>query len=272
MDNRPIGIFDSGVGGLTAVRRLLRDAPDESIVFFGDNLRAPYGDRTAEDIRFLSRRNARFLRSRDVKALIVACNTSTANAMAELTADNADIPTVGTIAPTAAEAVRVSAGGRIGVIATAATIRSGLYEATIRALRPDAQVTALACPKLVPLIETGHTEPGDPALMEALAEYMAPLRAARIDTLVLGCTHYPLIEKAILSVLGRPAAMVDSGGACVSSVLAALRGRDGLAAPGGARRETYFCSGRRRDFVTVARDFLGRDIDGATREVDVTAY
>lgn len=268
MDNRPIGIFDSGVGGLTAVRRLIQDAPRESFVYFGDNLRAPYGDRTAEDILFLSRRNARFLRSQDVKALIVACNTSTANAMAELAADNADIPTVGTVAPAAAEAVRVSSG-RIGVLATAATVRSGLYERTIRALRPEAAIVSRSCPRLVPLIEAGHTAPDDPALTAALEADLAPLKAAEVDTVVLGCTHYPLIRAAILSVMDRPAALVDSGGACVGAVLSALAARDGLADPAGRRKERYYCSGRREDFVAVARDFLGFSIDETTRQVDV---
>ena len=272
MDNRPIGIFDSGVGGLTAARRLTLDAPNESIAYFGDNLRAPYGDRTAEDIRFLSRRNARFLRSRDVKALIVACNTSTANAMELLAADNADIPIVGTVEPTAAEAARVSSGGRIGVIATSATIRSGLYEATIRRYRPEAVVVSRSCPKLVPLIETGHTSPDDPELLDALAEDIAPLREAEVDTVVLGCTHYPLISEAVLAVLGYPAALVDSGGACIGAVLAALRERDGLAEPAAARAERYYCSGRRSDFVTVAKGFLGRSIDAVTEEIDVSLY
>ncbi len=269
MDNRPIGIFDSGVGGLTAVRRLILDAPNESFVYFGDNLRAPYGDRTPEDIRFLSRRNARFLRSRGVKALIIACNTSTANAMAELSGDNADIPAVGTVAPTAAEAVRVTASGRIAVIATTATIRSGLYERTIRALAPDAAVTSVSCPKLVPLIESGHIDRGDPALTAALREYLAPVAAAGADTVVLACTHYPLISDAVLDVLGRPAALVDSGAACVGEVLARLAERDGLAAPGAARSERFCCSGSADGFTAVARAFLGRDIAALTERVDV---
>ena len=272
MDNRPIGIFDSGVGGLTAARRLMRDAPHESIAYFGDNLRAPYGDRSAEEIRFLSRRNARFLRACGVKALIVACNTSTANAMAQLAADNADIPIVGTVEPTAAEAVRVSKTGRIGVLATTATIRSGLYEKTIRELCPDALVESRSCPRLVPLIEMGYTSADDPALRAALAEDLAPLKAAEVDTIVLGCTHYPLIEEAVLAELGYPAATVDSGAACVSTILAALREKDALADPAADRRERYYCSGRRSDFVTVARGFLGRSIDAYTEEKDVTNY
>ena len=272
MDNRPIGIFDSGVGGLSAAAELTRLAPNESFVYFGDNLRAPYGDRTREDIRFLSRRNARFLRARGVKALIVACNTSTANAMEELLADNADIPTVGTVAPTAAEAVRTSRSGRIGVIATAAVVRSGLYERTIRELCPTAEVLSRGCPRLVPLIETGHTSPEDPALIAALEEYLAPIRDAGADTLVLGCTHYPLISDAVRAVLRRDAALVDSGGACVGTVLAALRARDALADPSAERTERYCCSGRRRDFVAVAKSFLGASIEDRTEQVDVEGY
>ena len=272
MDNRPIGIFDSGVGGLTAVRQLIQDAPNESVVYFGDNLRAPYGDRTAEEIRFLSRRNARFLRTQGVKALIVACNTSTANAMRELSADNADIPIVGTVGPTAAEAVKASAAGRIGVLATTATIRSGLYEKTLRSLMPEAVVVSRSCPKLVPLIESGHTRTGDPALTEALAEYLEPLKAAEVDTIVLGCTHYPLISGAVLDVLGREAALVDSGAACAGAILAALRERDGLAEPDARRSERYHCSGSRDVFAAVARDFLGWPVDAFTVETDVTGY
>lgn len=269
MDNRPIGIFDSGVGGLTAVRRLIQEAPNESIVYFGDNLRAPYGDRTVEEIRTLSVANARFLRARDVKALIIACNTSTASAMDVLASENADIPTAGTVRPTAEEAVRLSTGGRIGVIATTATIRSGLYEKTIRALRPDAEVLSLACPKLVPLVESGHREVGDSELMAALREYMEPFRAAEVDTMVLGCTHYPLIEDAILTALGRETVMVDSGGACASAVLRELREKGALADGSAPRRERYYCSGSRERFASVARGFLGRDILALTHVAEL---
>ncbi len=270
MDDRPIGIFDSGTGGLTSVRRLRAEAPGESLVYFGDSLRAPYGGRTAEEIKSLSRRNARFLRSQNVKAIIVSCNTSTANAMAELAADNADIPIVGTVAPTAESAVRASKSGRIGVLATEATVRSGLYEATIRALRPAAQVLSRSCPKLVPLVETGHTSKDDPALRTALEEDLLSLREAGVDTVILGCTHYPLIEEAIMDVLGYPAVMVDSGAACVGSILAALAARDALADPAHTPTERYYCSGRREDFLAVARGFLGRSIDAFTEKIDVS--
>ena len=269
MDNRPIGIFDSGVGGLSAAAELTRLAPNESFVYFGDTLRAPYGDRTPEEIKQFSRRNARFLRSRGVKALIVACNTSTANAMAELCADNADIPVVGTIAPTSEAAARASAQGRIGVLATGAVVKSGLYGNTIRRLLPGASVTEAACPKLVPLIEAGHTAPDDPALLAALEEYLAPMKAAQVDTLVLGCTHYPLVRGAVLAVMGRELPLIDSGGACVGAVLAALSEKDALAAPLQTRSEAYYCSARMADFTAVAQGFLGRSIERKTEKTDV---
>lgn len=272
MDNRPIGIFDSGVGGLTAALELTRLAPNESFVYFGDTLRAPYGDRTPEEIKIFSRRNARFLRSRDVKAVIVACNTSTANALAELTADNLDIPLVGTIAPTSEAAVRATAHGRIGVLATGAVVKSALYGKTIRSLLPTAAVTELACPKLVPLIEAGHTSPEDPALLEALTEYLDPMRQAEVDTLVLGCTHYPLVREAVLSVMGRDLPLVDSGGACVGAILEALSERNALAAPLQTRTEAYYCSAHRETFLAVAQGFLGRSIGHAAEELAIEDY
>jgi glutamate racemase len=272
MDNRPIGIFDSGVGGLTAVRQLIREAPGESFVYFGDTLRAPYGDRTPEDIRFLSRRNARFLRVRGVKALIVACNTSTANAMAELEADNADIPIVGTVGAAAARAAAVTKTGRIGVIATNTVIQSGIYERSIRALLPEARPVLRGCPRLVPLIEAGHTAPEDPELAAALREYLAPMKEAEVDTLVLGCTHYPLISGAVRAVLGDDVSLVDSGGACVGSILAALADRNALADPAAVRTERYYCSGNKIGFTAVAEGFLGKPIDDMTETAQIEGY
>lgn len=272
MDNRPIGIFDSGVGGLSALRRLMERAPRESFVYFGDTIRAPYGDRTAEEIKFLSRRNARFIRSLGVKALLIACNTSSANAMEELAADNGDIPVSGTVEPTADAATGISAGGTVGVLATEATVRSGVYERAILARLPSARVVSRSCPKLVPLIEAGRISPGDAGLMEALEEYLAPIRTAGADTLVLGCTHYPLISKAILSVMGRDIPMIDSGGAAADAVLARLAAQDALAGEDAVRRGQFYCSGRRGEFTAVARTFLGLSIDGVTREIDVEGY
>ena len=271
MDNRPIGLFDSGVGGLSAVRVLRLEAPNESFAYFGDTARVPYGDRTPEDIRLLSRQDARFLRSRGVKAIVIACNTITANAMTELTADNGDIPVIGVIEPAAAEAVRVTRSGRIGVIATNATVNSGVYERAIHALLPDAIVTAQGCPKLVPLIETGHTAPTDETLMPVLQEYLAPLMAAGVDTVVLGCTHYPLIAAPVASIMGNGVALVDSGAACIGAVLSALEETDSLSGPEKGS-EAFYCSARLEDFTAVAKAFLGSDIRPLTAEIDIEEY
>ena len=272
MDNRPIGLFDSGVGGLSAVRVLRLAAPEESICYFGDTARVPYGDRTPEDIKVLSLQDARFLRSRDVKALVIACNTITANALEELTDANPGIPVIGVIGPAAAEAARSSRSGRIGVIATNATVNSGVYTAAIQALRPDAEITAQGCPKLVPLIESGHTASTDELLMPVLREYLTPLQAAGVDTVILGCTHYPLIAGAAASILGKDVTLVDSGAACVGAVMEALESRDALAVSKNRKTETFFCSARIGDFTAVAEAFLGTDIRPLTQEIDIEAY
>ena len=272
MDNRPIGIFDSGVGGLSAAAELIRQAPNESFVYLGDTLRAPYGGRTPEEIQCFSRRNARFLRSHGIKAMIVACNTSTANAFSELCADNADIPVVGTVEAASRMAAEISSGGRIGVLATESVVNSRLYQKTILSLRADAVVTENACPRLVPLIEAGHTDADDPSLLEALTEYLTPMKQASVDTLVLGCTHYPLARDAVLAVMGRTLPIVDSGGACVGAILASLCRQNMLAQPLHARAETYYCSARRDAFIRVAQGFLGHSIERATTEVDLDGF
>lgn len=272
MDNRPIGLFDSGVGGLSAVRVLRLAAPGESFCYFGDTARVPYGDRTPEDIRTLSRQDARFLRSKNVKAIVIACNTITANALPELTADSPDIPVIGVIEPAAREAAQVSKTGRIGILATNATIQSGVYTASIRALRPEAEVTAQGCPKLVPLIESGHTAPTDGLLMPVLRGYLAPLMAAGVDTVILGCTHYPLIAKAAAAILGENVCLVDSGAACIGAVMAALEARDAFAGPQHTKTEAFFCSDRMEDFTTVAEAFLQTDIRPLTEEINIGEY
>lgn len=271
MDNRPIGLFDSGVGGLSAVRALRLEAPEESFVYFGDTARVPYGDRLPADINALALQDARFLRSKDVKAIAIACNTVNANAIDALTAHHPDIPVIGVIEPAAAEAVGVTRNGKIGIIATTATVNSGAYETAIHALRPDAVVVAQGCPKLVPLIELGHTSPTDQALMPVLREYLAPLTAAGVDTVILGCTHYRLIASAVTALLGADVTLVDSGASCVGAVLAALKENDALS--GEAKgREAFYCSARMDDFTSVAEAFLDSDIRPLTRQIDITQY
>ncbi len=269
MDTRPIGIFDSGLGGLTAVRALVRTAPGESFVYLGDTKNAPYGDRSRDQIQALSRQNVRFLQGRGVKALLVACNTSTANAMDVMRAQAGTLPVAGVIEPAAAAAVAVTGTGRIGVLATAATVASGAYERAVRDLAPNARVTAVACPRLVPLVESGRTDPADPELTEAVEAYCAPLLAAGVDTAVLGCTHYPLILPAIRRALGPEVALIDSGAASVGALLGELEKRDALAGGEKEGRRQFVCTGGMERFAFLGSAFLGWDIRPATEQVSL---
>ena len=260
MDTRPIGIFDSGLGGLTAVRALVQAAPWESFVYLGDTANAPYGDRTREQLVELSRQNVRFLRGQGVKALLVACNTSTANAMDVMRAENPDLPLVGVIEPAAAAAVSVTETGRIGLLATAATVASGAYDRAVGRLAPGASVTAVACPRLVPLVEAGRTDPADPELTDAVAEYTAPLLAAGVDTVILGCTHYPIIRPSVRAAVGPRVALIDSGAASVGTLLKRLELRDALGDKNipGSRR--FFCTAGQGAFTKNGSAFLGWDM------------
>lgn len=271
MDTRPIGIFDSGLGGLTAVGALVQAAPWESFVYFGDTANAPYGDKTRSELAELSGHNIRFLRSRHVKAVLVACNTSTANAMDAMTGEARGLPVVGVIRAAAQAAAPVTKTGRIAVLATAATVRSGAYERAIHALLPEAEVTAVACPRLVPLIEGGHTDPADPALRSAAEEYAAPVRANRADTVILGCTHYPIVRGAIEAALEPGTALVDSGAASVGTLLAALEARDALGDRKSAGTRQFFCSARREAFARHGTAFLGWPVENVT-EIDIRKY
>ena len=191
---RPIGVFDSGIGGLTVVSALRRLLPAENIFYLGDTARVPYGGKSAQTIERYSFENTGLLLAEQAKMIVVACNTATALAVPRLQ-DTLRVPVLGVIAPGAAAAVAATQTGRVGVIGTRATVASGAYERALHKLAPHLQVTALACPLLVPLIEEGMLE--DPLTDQHITRYLQPLLAANIDTLILGCTHYPLLQSAI---------------------------------------------------------------------------
>ena len=195
-DNRPVGIFDSGLGGLTSLKAIRELLPHEDLIFFGDTARVPYGNRTREELIRFSEQNIRFLQSKNVKAVVVACNTSDAMARAEVSKEF-DLPIVGVIDPSAREAADATLTGSVGVIGTHVTVTSGLFNLLIPLYNPLAQVSAVETPKLVPLVEGGKTHPTDTETVETLREYLAPFRDGMIDTLVLGCTHYPLLAGII---------------------------------------------------------------------------
>jgi glutamate racemase len=253
----PLGVFDSGIGGLTVARALFERLPRESVVYFGDTARVPYGPKSPDTVRRYSSEILAYLLQRGVKAVVVACNTSTAHALDHLRAQ-APVPVVGVIEPGARAAVHATKTGKVGVIGTAGTIASSAYERAIRALRPDVTVHARACPLLVPLVEEGWFEH---AATELIArEYLEPLKRAGVDALVLGCTHYPLLKPLLGRVLGPSVALIDSAEETAGAVQRELEQR-GLAAPStNDPTHRFVVSDDEPHFRRVGARFLGEKL------------
>ena len=271
MDTRPIGVFDSGLGGLTAVRELARIMPEEDLVYFGDTGRVPYGGRSREILVKYARQDTAFLRSFNPKAIVIACGTVSTTALDVLRQEN-DIPIFGVVGPAARAAAQLTKNGRVGLIGTRASIRSGAYERTLAKLRPGVEVAAQACPLLVPLVESGRFSPGDIVAETVVSEYLSPIRAQGVDTLILGCTHYPLMKAVIGACMGPGVALVDVGEQCARWVKRQLE-LDGLRNQRpGAGRHRYFVSDSTEDFSALASVFLGTDVGGAVEQIDITAY
>jgi glutamate racemase len=203
MDSRPIGVFDSGVGGLTVLHECLVTMPNEDFLYLGDHARLPYGPRPLDEVRRFAFEIAGYLETQGVKLIVVACNTATSAALPALQ-ESLAVPVVGVITPEAAAAVRATRNRRIGLLATQATVAAGRYEALVRSLDAGVRFTAVACPALVPLIEAGEQT------VDAVDEYAAPLKEAGCDTVILGCTHYPLIRPVFQRVFGRDVTLVFS--------------------------------------------------------------
>ncbi len=204
--NAPIGVFDSGVGGLTVVKEIMHQIPNEKIVYFGDTARVPYGNKSKETITKYSEQIVRFLQQQNVKAIVVACNTASAYALDEIEKE-VDIPIIGVVKPGAKVASEATRNGKIGVIATEGTIGSGIYSRYIKEINDDADVFGKACPLFVPLVEEGLLQ--DPVTDEIAKRYLAELIDIDIDTLVLGCTHYPLIRKTVGKIMGEDVTLVN---------------------------------------------------------------
>ena len=255
MDSRPLGVFDSGIGGLTVVRELLRILPEETLVYFGDVARLPYGNKSKEGVTRFSREITSFLIDKDVKAIVVACNTASALALPEL-ADELPVPVVGVIESGATAAVRRTRSGRVGVIATASTVRSGAYTRALSGLRADLTITERACPLFVPLVEEGWID--HPVTREVAREYLAPLEGHGLDTLILGCTHYPLLKAVIRAEMGEGVELVDSGEETARTVVRLLDAHGLRASGGDAPRHAIYLSDLPAAFKDTAERFLGR--------------
>ncbi len=202
----PIGVFDSGVGGLTVAREIMRQIPQERIVYFGDTARVPYGAKSEGTLIRYTRQIIRFLKTRGVKAIVVACNTASATAL-EAIKDEIDLPIIGVVRPGAKVAVETTRNHKIGVMGTEATINSGMYEKFIKELNPRAEVIGKACPLLVPLVEENWLK--DPVTEAVLERYLANLKQSEIDTLILGCTHYPLLRHVVGEIMGDQVTLVN---------------------------------------------------------------
>ncbi|MEY2510680.1 MAG: glutamate racemase [Verrucomicrobiota bacterium] len=254
---QPIGVFDSGIGGLTVVSALRALLPNESIYYLGDTARVPYGGKSAATVQRYSLEIAAMLLGENAKTVVVACNTASALALPKLE-ETLPVTVTGVILPGARAAIAKTRSGHIGVIGTRATINSGAYERALRTLNPDVRVTARACPLLVPLIEEGWIE--SPITDEIIMQYLAPLLTDGIDTLVLGCTHYPLLRKAIARLVGEKIALVDSAQNCALAVQELLV-REHLCAPGGNAGKLQVALTDPPDaFLRVAREALQLDV------------
>lgn len=205
-----LGVFDSGFGGLTVLKELLKANTYKRIIYFGDTGRVPYGTRSRETIVRYARQDMRFLLSRGAQEVVIACNTVSANAMEELQQEF-DVPIHGMIEASAPAAARATRNGKIGVIGTAATVRNGAYERALKAMDPALQITSVACPLFVPLVEYGFTEPENAITAAACEHYLKELKEAGVDTVILGCTHYPVIEAAIGRFLGAGVKLINNG-------------------------------------------------------------
>jgi glutamate racemase len=253
---RPIGVFDSGIGGLTVLKELLTRLPGESFIYFGDTARVPYGTKSAETVLRFSRQNLRLLLDRDVKSVVVACNTASAEALPSLQSD-CTVPVIGVIEPGVRAAVEATRNGRIGVIGTAGTIRSNAYQAGINRLRPDAVVMAKPCPLFVPLAEEGWVN-GEVTELVA-RKYLDDFAQENIDTLVLGCTHYPLLKPVIGRVMGESVRLVDSAVETALEMERVIK-KERLLGGEGNGKFSIILSDSSPAFEELGRRFLGRDI------------
>lgn len=254
----PIGVFDSGIGGLTVVRALMKQLPHESIIYFGDTARVPYGPKSPDTVLRYSREIVALLRDQGVKAIVIACNTATAHALPALREEN-DLPLIGVIEPGARAAASATRTKRVGVIGTAGTIKSAAYEKEIKRLVPDATVVSRACPLFVPLIEEGWT---DEEVTRMIADrYLSPIAEAKTDTVVLGCTHYPLLKAVIGGVVGREVRLIDSAEETARETAETLRSNNLETDKENEACYRFIASDAPETFLRVGQRFLGSSID-----------
>ncbi|MEE9443646.1 MAG: glutamate racemase [candidate division Zixibacteria bacterium] len=268
MNNKPIGVFDSGVGGLTVLAAIMKELPDEDLVYFGDMGRTPYGPRSKDIIIQFTRQDVAFMLEQDVKFIVGACNSASAVAIDTVAAENA-IGMLGVIKPGARAAIRTTKNGKVGIIGTQATIASDAYPKEIHEIDADIKVFSLACPLFVPLAEEGYQDKEATYLIAE--DYLKILRENDIDTLVLGCTHYPLLKEPIQKAVGDSVTIIDSATFTATELKQYLEKNNLLKEESTPATYKYFVSDVPEKFVPVAERFLGQRIENIIR-VDITKY
>ncbi|HJE51376.1 MAG TPA: glutamate racemase [Tessaracoccus flavescens] len=258
--DRPIGVFDSGFGGLTVLRSLVEQLPNEDFIYLGDTARAPYGPRAIAEVRQFALEGLDYLVDQGVKALVIACN-SASSAVLRDARERYDVPITEVVLPAASRAVAATRNGHVGVVATQSTVNSRSYDDAF-AIAPHITLTAQACPRFVEFVEAGIT--GGDELLSVAEEYLEPIKKARADTLILGCTHYPLLSGVIGYVLGNGVTLVSSAEACAQSTYAQLTQAGLLRHQPREATRTFLTTGDARDFQGIGRRLLGGFVTNAT--------
>lgn len=270
MDVRPIGIFDSGVGGLSVVKELIKIMPNESVVYFGDTGRVPYGTKSDETIKKYARQDEEFLLSKDVKMIIVACGTVSSVALPP--SQEFDLSIMGVVAPAARDAVSATKNKKIGVIATSATVNSNSFVNQIKSIEKDAQVYQVACPLFVSLVEQGWIADDDEIAYLTAKKYLEPLKQIGVDTLILGCTHFPLLTGVIKRVMGEGVTLINSGASAAKFAKELLQKEDMLSDGEKPPVREFFVSDTPDSFESVAHRFLNADLKGQVKQINIENY
>lgn len=266
MDNRAIGVFDSGLGGLTATQELSKLLPDEHIIYLGDSYNMPYGEKGKRKIIEMSRNNLQFLLDKRVKAVFVACGTATSNALDILT-EESPVPVFGVVGPAVREAVNSTVNGKIGLLATRASVDAGTYQRMLCEMSPELIVSAVACPKFATMVEDGVFDKEDSRVHEAVLEYLPPLKQAGVDTVILGCTHYPLLADVISEYMGLNVKLISAGAAAARRLCRYLL-ENKMTCGNQAPRTEYYTTGVPEDFAHTATLMLKRDISPRVKGID----
>ncbi|MBQ2675912.1 MAG: glutamate racemase [Clostridia bacterium] len=267
MSDRPIGVFDSGLGGLTVVRELKRLLPNEDIVYFGDTGRVPYGTRSSQTIEQYAREDESFLLSKNVKMIIAACGT--VSSVAPHTGDELPVPFLGVVGPAADAAAKATKNKKIGVIGTSATIASKAYEKALLQHDDSFQITAVDCPLFVPIVESGWIDRNDQVAIFTAKRYLEPMQQAGVDTLILGCTHYPLLSDIIGDIMGSGVTLISAGAAAAESAAHKLKQDNLLTDKSGSGKYDFYVTDRPDGFQKIASLFLQEDIGANVSQVAI---